>query len=73
MSTIITGRDLTLTIDSDSYDAQATSATLTNTPTTETYQTLDGKAYKTIDNHHHCAKPCGRQWKLHQTLRWLVH
>jgi hypothetical protein len=50
MSTIITGRDLTLTIDSDSYDAQATSATLTNTPTTETYQTLDGKAYKTIDN-----------------------
>jgi hypothetical protein len=39
-----------LTIGNDSYDAQATSATLTNTPTTETYQTLDGKAYKTIDN-----------------------
>ena len=49
-TTIITGRDLTLTIGNDSYDAQATSATLTNTPTTETYQTLDGKAYKTIDN-----------------------
>lgn len=49
-TTIITGRDLVLTIDSDSYDAQATSATLTNTPTTETYQTLDGKAFKTIDN-----------------------
>ena len=49
-TTIITGRDLVLTIDSDPYDAQATSATLTNTPTTETYQTLDGKAYKTIDN-----------------------
>ena len=49
-TTIITGRDLTLTIGNDSYDAQATSATLTNTPTTETYQTLDGKAWKTIDN-----------------------
>jgi hypothetical protein len=49
-TTIITGRDLVLTIGNDSYDAQATSATLTNTPTTETYQTLDGKAYKTIDN-----------------------
>ena len=49
-TTIITGRDLVLTIANDNYDAQATSATLTNTPTTETYQTLDGKAYKTIDN-----------------------
>ena len=49
-TTIITGRDLVLTIANDSYDAQATSATLTNTPTTETYQTLDGKAFKTIDN-----------------------
>ena len=49
-TTIITGRDLVLTIGNDSYDAQATSATLTNTPTTETYQTLDGKAFKTIDN-----------------------
>ena len=49
-TTIITGRDLVLTIANDSYDAQATSATLTNSPTTETYQTLDGKAYKTIDN-----------------------
>ena len=47
---IITGRDLVLTIATTSYDAQATSATLTNTPTTETYQTLDGKAWKTIDN-----------------------
>ena len=49
-TTIITGRDLVLTIATVNYDAQATSATLTNTPTTETYQTLDGKAYKTIDN-----------------------
>jgi hypothetical protein len=49
-TTIITGRDLTLTIASTSYDAQASSATLTNSPTIETYQTLDGKAYKHIDD-----------------------
>ena len=49
-TTIITGRDLTLTIASTNYDAQATSATLSNSPTIETYQTLDGKAYKHIDD-----------------------
>ena len=50
MTTIITGRDITLTIDSDVYAAQATAATLTNSPTITTYQTLDGKAYKHIDD-----------------------
>jgi len=49
-TTIITGRDLTLTIASTNYDAQATSATLANSPTIETYQTLDGKAYKHLDD-----------------------
>ena len=49
-TTIITGRDLVLTIASTNYDAQATSATLSNSPTVETYQTLDGKAYKHIDD-----------------------
>lgn len=49
-TTIITGRDLTLTIASTNYDAQATSATLSNSPTIETYQTLDGKAYRHIDD-----------------------
>ena len=49
-TTIITGRDLTLTIASTNYDAQATSATLTNEHTIETYQTLDGRAYKAIDD-----------------------
>lgn len=49
-TTIITGRDLTLTIASTNYDAQATSAVLSNSPTIETYQTLDGKAYKHIDD-----------------------
>ena len=49
-TTIITGRDLVLTIATVNYDAQATSATLANSPTVETYQTLDGKAYKHIDD-----------------------
>ena len=49
-TTIITGRDLVLTIASTNYDAQATSATLSNSPTVTTYQTLDGKAYKHIDD-----------------------
>lgn len=47
---IITGRDVTFTLDSATYDAQVTSATLAATTTTETYQTLDGRAYKTIDS-----------------------
>lgn len=49
-TTIITGRDLVLTIATVNYDAQATSAVLSNSPTVETYQTLDGKAYKHIDD-----------------------
>ena len=49
-TTVITGRDLVLTIDSDNYDAQTTSAVLTNAPVIDTYQTLDGKAYKHIDD-----------------------
>lgn len=44
-TTIITGRDITFTIDGDDFDAQATSATLTVDSTINTYQTLDGKAY----------------------------
>jgi hypothetical protein len=49
-TTVITGRDLILTIATVSYDAQATSATLTNSPTIDVYQTLDGKAYRHIDD-----------------------
>jgi hypothetical protein len=48
-TTIVTGRDITFTIDGDNYDAQATSATLTVESTINTYQTLDGKAYYTTD------------------------
>lgn len=49
-TTVITGRDITLTIASASYDAQVTSAVLANTPTIDVYQTLDGRAYKHTDN-----------------------
>ena len=49
-TTIITGRDLVVTIATVNYDAQATSATLANSPTVEIYQTLDGRAYKHIDD-----------------------
>ena len=49
-TTVITGRDLVLTIATVNYDAQATSVTLTNEHTIETYQTLVGRAYKAIDD-----------------------
>ena len=49
-TSIITGRDIAFTIDGDTFDAQATSATLTIESTINTYQTLDGKAYFTTDS-----------------------
>ncbi len=49
-TTVITGRDLVLTIATVNYDAQATSAILTNAPTIDVYQTLDGKAFRHIDD-----------------------
>ncbi len=49
-TTIITGRDLVLTIATVNYDAQASSAVLANDPTIQIYQTLDGRAYKHIDD-----------------------
>jgi hypothetical protein len=49
-TTVITGRDLTMTIASAAYDAQTTSVTLANSPTIDVYQTLDGKAYKHTDD-----------------------
>jgi hypothetical protein len=50
MTTIITGRDITFTIDSDNFDAQATSATLTVDSTINTFQTLNGKSFFTTDS-----------------------
>ena len=48
-TTVITGRDVTFTLDSRTFDAQATSATLSAETIIETYQTLDGRAYKSTD------------------------
>lgn len=48
-TTVITGRDLALTIDSKSYDAQALSVSLETTLDRQAYETLDGRVYKTID------------------------
>lgn len=48
-TTIITGRDLSLTIDGDNYDAQASTVTLSRVNDQQVYQVLDGKVYKTID------------------------
>ena len=48
-TTIITGRDVSFTIAGASYNAQATSAVLTVDTTIETYQTLSGKSYSTLD------------------------
>lgn len=49
MATYITGRDLTLTIDSDSYDAQASTVTLEVMNNQAVLEVLSGRAYKTID------------------------
>ena len=49
-TTVITGRDLVLTIATVNYDAQTTSVTLVNSPTIDIYQTLDGKAFKHTDD-----------------------
>ncbi len=49
-TTVITGRDLVLTIASKNYDEQATTATLSADTTIETYETLYDKAYKSIDS-----------------------
>lgn len=48
-TTIITGRDLALTIDSKTYDAQASTVTLTNENNQQVYEVLDGRVYKTLD------------------------
>ena len=49
-TTIITGRQITLTLDGKPYNPQTTSVVLSNAPVITTYQTLDGKAYKHIDD-----------------------
>lgn len=67
-TTVVTGRDLTLTIASTNYDAQATSAVLTNDHTIETYQTLDGRAYKAIDDNFSFAVEMLSDWGAASSL-----
>ena len=70
-TTIITGRDITFTIDSDNFDAQATSATLTVDSTINTYQTLDGKAYFTPIRKDRLPWKC---WQIGEQLdRYVKH
>jgi hypothetical protein len=47
--TYVTGHDLSLSIDGDSYDDVAASVTLAVEPNQQTLEVLSGRAYKTID------------------------
>ena len=49
-TTILTGRSLTLTIDSDTYTGQVTSAVASTATNQITVETLAGREYKTIDS-----------------------
>ena len=57
-TTIITGRDITISLASANYAAQTLSITLVNAPVITTYQALTGKQYKHIDD----------QWTLNMNL-----
>lgn len=46
-TTIVTGRDLSLTIDGDVFDAQASSVTLELANEQQQYEVIDGTVYKT--------------------------
>ena len=48
-TTVITGRDLSLTIDSKAYDAQVTTATLKTNLERNAYETIDGKVFFALD------------------------
>ena len=86
-TTVITGRDVTFTLDAASYDAQVTSAVLSNEHTIEVFQTLDGRAYKALDDQwtftvellqtgaqpHLSSKQCGQIAKQLQTQHLQFH
>jgi len=57
-TTIITGRDITISLASTNYAAQTLSITMVNAPVITTYQALTGKQYKHIDD----------QWTLNLNL-----
>lgn len=67
-TTIITGRNVSFSIDGDTFDAQATSAILTVDSTINTYQTLDGKAYYTTDTQGSFAVEMLADWGVASSL-----
>ena len=67
-TSIISGRDITFTIDGDDFDAQATSAVLTVDSTMVTFQTLDGKAYQTVDTQGNFAVEMLADWGAPSSL-----
>jgi len=67
-TTVITGRDVTFTLDSVNYDAQATSAVLSCDTIIETYQTLDGRAYKSVDKQWTFAIELLQDWGVASSL-----
>jgi hypothetical protein len=48
-TTVITGRDISLTIDSKAYGDQTTSTTLATSLERNEYETIDGKVYFALD------------------------
>lgn len=50
LATVITGRDISITIDSKVYDPQVLSTTLTTTLDRQAYETIDGRVFKAIDS-----------------------
>jgi hypothetical protein len=67
-TTIVTGRNVSFSIDGDTFDAQATSAILTIDSTINTYQTLDGKAYYTTDTQGSFAVEMLADWGVASSL-----
>ena len=48
MATVLTGADLTLTIDGSAFDAQTISTSFTYSPDQQVLETLSGPVYKTL-------------------------
>ncbi len=67
-TTVITGRDITFTIGGNNFDAQATSSTLTGEVNRVTYETLDGKSFKVIDNNFTLAVEMLADWGVAGSL-----
>jgi hypothetical protein len=68
-TTVITGRDISLSFTGGTdIEAQALSAVLTKTNLRETYQTLDGEAYKTTNTEASFALSMLADWGKSQSV-----